>query len=60
MDFPIGTTKGIILPQVINNMTMTDVSAGTFVFDGVTAKTKFYNGILLGLKCQAKMDSLQP
>lgn len=44
MDFPIGTTKGIILPQVINNMTMTDVSAGTFIFDGATAKTKFYNG----------------
>jgi hypothetical protein len=44
MDFPGGTTKGIILPQVTNNTTMTEVSAGTLVFDGATAKTKYYDG----------------
>ncbi len=44
MDFPTGTAKGIILPQVENNTLMTDVSAGTLVFDGATAKTKYYDG----------------
>jgi hypothetical protein len=44
MDFPTGTTKGIILPQVENNTTMADISAGTFVFDGATSKTKYYDG----------------
>ena len=46
MDFPTGTTKGIILPQVTDNTVMTDVSAGTFVFDGATSKTKYYNGTI--------------
>lgn len=44
VDFPEGTTKGIILPQVTNNLNMTDTSAGTFVFDGVSSKVKYYNG----------------
>lgn len=44
VDFPGGTTKGIILPQVTNNTNMTNVSPGTFVFDGATSKVKYYNG----------------
>ncbi|MCY1660216.1 hypothetical protein [Chryseobacterium sp. SL1] len=45
MDFPTGTTKGILLPQVQNVTSMANISPGTFVFDGLTAKTKYYNGI---------------
>jgi hypothetical protein len=44
MDFPTGTAKGIILPQVQDNTLMTDVSVGTLVFDGATAKSKYYDG----------------
>lgn len=44
VDFPSGTTKGIILPQVINNTNMTNVSEGTFVFDGTSARVKYYDG----------------
>ncbi|MFC3159477.1 hypothetical protein [Chryseobacterium arachidis] len=44
VDFPSGTTKGIILPQVSNNTNMTTVAEGTFVFDGATSKVKYYNG----------------
>ncbi|MCS3529885.1 hypothetical protein [Chryseobacterium sp. JUb7] len=44
LDFPTGTTKGIILPQVNNSANMTDTSAGTLVFDGTTSKVKYYNG----------------
>lgn len=44
VDFPTGTTKGIILSQVQNNTNMTDTSAGTFVFDGTSSKVKYYNG----------------
>lgn len=44
VDFPSGTTKGIILPQVTDNTNMTNVAAGTFVFDGATSKVKYYNG----------------
>jgi len=44
VDFPEGTTKGIILPQVTNNLNMTDTSAGTFVFDEASSKVKYYNG----------------
>lgn len=44
VDFPTGTTKGLILPQVTNNANMTDVSEGTFVFDGTTSRIKYYNG----------------
>ncbi|SIT00633.1 hypothetical protein [Chryseobacterium gambrini] len=44
LDFPTGTTKGIILPQVQDNSGMTNVSGGTFVFDGATSKVKYYNG----------------
>jgi hypothetical protein len=45
VDFPAGTTKGIILPQVTDNAAMTDASEGTFVFDGATSKVKYYDGI---------------
>jgi len=44
VDFPSGTTKGIILPQVSDNANMTNVAEGTFVFDGTTSKVKYYNG----------------
>lgn len=44
LDFPEGTTKGIILPQVINANNMINTSAGTFVFDTATARVKFYDG----------------
>jgi hypothetical protein len=44
VDFPSGTTKGIILPQVTDNTTMTNVAEGTFVFDGTTSKIKYYSG----------------
>jgi hypothetical protein len=44
VDFPAGTTKGLILPQVTNNTNMTDVVEGTFVFDEATSKVKYYNG----------------
>lgn len=46
IDFPIGTTKGIVLPQVADNTNMTDVSEGTFIFDGATSRVKYYNGII--------------
>ncbi|MCW3161514.1 hypothetical protein [Chryseobacterium oryctis] len=45
VDFPAGTTKGIILPQVNDVTTMTETSQGTFVFDGSTAKVKYYDGV---------------
>lgn len=44
IDFPTGTTRGVILPQVANNANMTDVSPGTFVFDGTSSRTKYYDG----------------
>lgn len=45
LDFPEGTTKGIILPHVINVNNMNNISAGTLVFDGASAKVKYYNGV---------------
>ncbi|WP_300688356.1 hypothetical protein [Chryseobacterium sp.] len=44
LDFPSGTTKGIILPQVQNAAAMSGTSGGTFIFDGAASKVKFHNG----------------
>lgn len=44
LDFATGTTKGIILPNVINNTTMTNVTPGTIVYDLITARIKYYDG----------------
>lgn len=44
LDFPSGTTRGIILPLVQNTTVMSGTSGGTFVFDGAETKVKFYNG----------------
>ncbi len=44
LDFPAGTTKGIILPYVTNSSTMTNVEPGTLVFDRATSKVKYNDG----------------
>lgn len=44
LDFPVGTTKGIILPNVTNNTTMTNVTPGTIVFDLASSKVKYNDG----------------
>lgn len=45
LDFPEGTTSGIILPWVTNSENMTPVTPGTLVFDLTTSKVKYYNGV---------------
>lgn len=49
LDFPTGTTNGIILPRVLNTATMTSVQPGTLVFDLSTSKMKYFNGIWMEL-----------
>lgn len=44
LDFPAGTTKGIILPYVTNSNTMNNVAPGTLVFDRSTSKVKYNDG----------------
>lgn len=44
LDFASGTTKGIILPNVVNNNSMTNVTPGTLVFDNTSAKVKYFDG----------------
>lgn len=44
LDFPTGTTKGIILPYVTDSSTMTSVTPGTLVFDMATSKVKYNDG----------------
>lgn len=46
LEFPITTTntKGIILPNVADVSTMTNVTPGTIVFDLATAKVKYNDG----------------
>lgn len=44
LDFPTGTTKGIILPNVLDNENISPIEVGTLVFDRTSSKVKFYNG----------------
>lgn len=44
LDFPTGTTKGIILPNVTDNSTMMNVTPGTLVFDLASSKVKYNDG----------------
>lgn len=44
LDFPLGTTKGIILPNVTNSATMTPVTRGTIVYDQTTKNAQYFNG----------------
>jgi DNA-binding transcriptional regulator YdaS (Cro superfamily) len=44
LEFNSGTTKGIILPNVLDSSTMTPVTVGTLVFDRTTAKVQYYDG----------------
>lgn len=44
LDFPAGTTNGIILPRVLDSETITTAEPGTLVFDLSTSKVKFFNG----------------
>ncbi|UJF28643.1 hypothetical protein L0B70_07095 [Kaistella sp. 97-N-M2] len=44
LDFPAGTTKGIILPYVTNSNAMTNVTPGTLVFDLTSSKVKYNDG----------------
>lgn len=44
LDFPAGTTNGIILPRVLDSETMTTAEPGTMVFDLATSRVKYFNG----------------
>ena len=44
LDFPTGTTKGIILPNITNSSAMTNVTPGTLVFDLSTSRVKYNDG----------------
>ncbi|WP_082140505.1 hypothetical protein [Chryseobacterium sp. FH2] len=44
LDFPVGTTNGIILPRVLDSETMTTAEPGTMVFDLTTSRVKYFNG----------------
>lgn len=44
LDFPTGTTKGIILPNVTDVSTMTSVEPGTIVFDVASSRVKYNDG----------------
>jgi hypothetical protein len=44
LDFPAGTTNGIILPRVLDSETMTATEPGTMVFDLATSRVKYFNG----------------
>ena len=44
LDFPLGTTKGIILPNVIKSADMTSVTRGTLVYDIDTKNPQYYDG----------------
>ena len=43
LDFPAGTTNGIILPRVLDTEGMT-AEPGTLVFDVATSRVKYFNG----------------
>lgn len=62
LDFPAGTTKGIILPRVLNNENMTNTESGTLVFDLATSKVKYFNGIWVDLsdKAGTNPENLNP
>ena len=44
LDFAFSTTNGIILPNVTDTATMTNVTPATLVFDRNTAKVKNFDG----------------
>ena len=44
LDFPAGTTKGIILPNVTDVSAMTSVEPGTIVFDVASSRVKYNDG----------------
>ena len=44
LDFPLGTTKGIILPNVTKSADMTSVTRGTLVYDIATKDNQYYDG----------------
>ncbi len=57
LDFPTGTTKGIILPNVINNVNINPIEPGTLVFDLNSSKIKYYNGTWIEL---SDKDGISP
>ncbi len=44
LDFPAGTTKGIILPAIVNTSNMASAVPGTLVFDRASLKVRYNNG----------------
>ena len=44
LDFPLGTTKGIILPNVTNSVNIIPVTRGTIVYDLTTKNAQYYDG----------------
>ena len=44
LDFPLGTTKGIILPYVVNSVNISPVTKGTIVYDQTTKNAQYYDG----------------
>lgn len=44
LDFPLGTTKGIILPNITNSANIAPVTRGTIVFDLTTKNAQYYDG----------------
>lgn len=49
LDFPTGTKKGIILPNVLDNNNINPIEPRTLVFDQNTSKIKYYNGVWIEL-----------
>ncbi|KIA85989.1 hypothetical protein [Kaistella jeonii] len=45
LDFPLGTTKGIILPNVTKSSDMTSVTRGTIVYDLTTKNAQYFDGM---------------
>lgn len=53
LDFAPNTTKGIILPNVTDVTTMTNITPGTLVYDLKTARGKYYDGAWKDLTYQS-------
>ena len=63
LDFPLLTTKGIILPNVTNSSSMTPVTRGTIVYDNTTKNAQYYDGAWKSLNffsTPGKAEILQP
>ena len=57
LDFPLLTTKGIILPNVTNSSLMTPVTRGTLVYDNTTKNAQYYDGAWKTLNILSAADN---